>query len=313
MNNNTLIDKIKKAFEQYNMMSSHKLTIALSGGADSVALLFAMSELRQGLGLSVCACHVNHKLRGAESDNDEAFVRDLCKSLGVTLNVCSIDVKSNRKKHQSIEEAAREARYEFFEEFCHDGEIATAHTATDNAETVILNLLRGTGLKGLCGIPPVRGKIIRPLILCERQDVEEFCKIRSLSYVTDSTNLSEEFTRNKIRLSLMPIIKQINPSFDNSVSKMCEILRDDSDFLDEKASDCGDYRVKYLKSLEKPLLTRIIIALLSNNNISPSNIRISQIIEIIKLGRGKINLEKHKFAVIEDENLKIVTIMQNYR
>jgi tRNA(Ile)-lysidine synthase len=281
------------------------VTVALSGGADSVALLHALLEL----GLNVTCCHVNHNLRGAESDTDEAFVRDLCKKWGVKVTVCSLNVKSLQKKHQSLEEAARNARYAFFSEF---ETVATAHTASDNAETVLLNLIRGTGLKGLCGIPPVRDNIIRPLIECQRSDIEEYCKKHDLDYVTDSTNHCEEFTRNKIRMRLIPVIKQINPAFDCTVTRMCEILREDSDFL-ENTAQCCDYSIKQLSNLEKPLLKRIIIGLLSHNNISPSNLRVSQIIEIIDNGQGKINLEKHKFALISDGILKIETIYQNYR
>ena len=306
-----MIDKIKAAIQQYNMLGQgDSVTVALSGGADSVALFHAMIDLREELDLVISACHVNHNLRGEESDKDEVFVRDLCGRLQVPIAVRSVDVKSIRKKHQSTEETAREARYGFFAEI--PGKIATAHTASDNAETVLLNLIRGTGLKGLCGIPPVRGKHIRPLILCERRDIEDFCRSRGLRYVTDSTNLSDEFTRNKIRLSLFPLINEINPSFTNCVTRMSGILREDSDFL-ESLTQRGDYSVKTLKSLEKPLLNRIIIDLLSNNKLSPSNTRIAQIIKIIETESGKVNLEKHKFAVIEGEMLKIIIKPQNYR
>lgn len=318
-NNNDIIhDKIRAAIGDYNMLgepenNNASVTVALSGGADSVALLYAMLDLQKEHNITVRACHVNHRLRGAESDKDEEFVRRLCQNLEVELTVRSVDVKSLQKKHQSIEETARSARYSFFAEL--PGKIATAHTASDNAETIMLNLIRGTGLKGLCGIPPVRGNIIRPLIWCERFEIETFCRNRNLDYVTDSTNFSYEFTRNKVRLSLMPLIKEINPSFDCGITRMCNALREDSDYLENLAlsvlrnDGCG---VKKLKSLEKPILNRIIIALLSNNNISPSSLRISQIAEIIANECGKINLEKHKFAVIEDETLKIVTIPQFY-
>jgi tRNA(Ile)-lysidine synthase len=309
-----MIEKVKLAIEKYNMINSGEaVTVALSGGADSVALLHVLLKL----GIETSACHINHNLRGEESDRDEQLVRDLCREADVKLKVFSIDVRSMQKKHESIEEIARKARYRVFEEFhC----VATGHTASDNSETVLINLIRGTGLKGLCGIPPVRCnnccnnqvKIIRPLILCERSDIEEHCRNHGLQYATDSTNSSDEFTRNKIRMGIVPIIKEINPSFDSSVTRMCEALREDSDFL-EKSSESPHYRAEYLRSLEKPLLTRIIMRLLSNNNISPSNLKISQIIEIIESEKGKINVAKHKFALIEDGILKIETIPQNYR
>jgi tRNA(Ile)-lysidine synthase len=305
-----MLNKVKAAITQYSMDCSN-VTVALSGGADSVALLYALRES----GCEVGACHVNHNLRGNESDRDEAFVRELCAGLGVPLTVRSVDVRALQKKHRSLEETARNVRYEFFAEISRESPgvtLATAHTASDNAETVLLNLIRGTGLKGLCGIPPVRGNIVRPLILCERSEVEAYCESHGLRYVTDSANSSEEFTRNKIRLNIMPLIKEINPSF--SVTQMCEILREDSDYLESRAC-CRDYsesRIPY-SELEKPLLSRIIKQTLTNNNISPSALRIKQIMEAVKAGRGKINLEKHKFAVVEDGILKIETIFQKYR
>ncbi|MCL2036706.1 MAG: tRNA lysidine(34) synthetase TilS [Oscillospiraceae bacterium] len=317
--NNILLEKVKSAVSQYNMLEPNcSVSVALSGGADSVVLLHALLELRTEFGIEVSACHVNHNLRGEESNRDEDFARRLCGELRIPLKVRSVDVAASKKKHQSTEEAAREARYAFFSELAGLSSprftaIATAHTASDNAETVLLNLFRGTGLKGLCGIPPVREYLVRPLILCERSEVEEFCRQRGLTFVSDSTNSSEEFTRNKIRLSLLPLIKQINPSFEDSITRMCKILREDSDFL-EKSSEIGEnYSVTYLKSLEKPLLSRIIKRLLSNNNISPTGLRVSQIIGIIESGKGKINLEKHQFALIRDGKLKIEKILQNYR
>jgi tRNA(Ile)-lysidine synthase len=301
--------KVRTAIEQYGMINKgESVTAALSGGADSVAMLHVLIEL----GYDISAVHVNHKLRGKESDSDEAFVRDLCAQFGVELTVHSIKIE--QKKHQSIEEAAREARYSLF-----TGLTATAHTASDNAETVLLNMIRGTGLKGLCGIPPIRtsrsgrDNIIRPLILCERSEIEEYCEKNNLRYVTDSSNMSDEFTRNNLRLNLIPLIKQINPSFDGSITRMCEILREDSNFLEGQAVFVSDFSVKHLKTLEKPILTRIIMRLLSHNNISASNLRIMQIIGIIEAENGKINLEKHKFALIKDGILKIETINQNYR
>jgi len=294
--------KVQQAIRQYNMIfAGEQVTIALSGGADSVALLHILLDL----GYDVSAVHVNHNLRGEESNRDQEFVFDLCSRLNINLKIHSITIQ--QKKHQSLEEAAREVRYSLFE-----GKTATGHTASDNAETVFLNLIRGTGLKGLCGIPPVRDNIIRPLILCTRTEVEEYCAANNLQYVTDSSNLSDEFTRNKLRLSLIPVIKELNPAFDGTITRMCEILREDSDFL-ENLAKFDDLTIKHLQSLEKPLLTRIIMRLLSHNNISASNLRISQIIEIVEAGRGKINLEKHKFALISDEILKIETIPQEYR
>ena len=312
---------------RYNLLKAIKMntiTVAISGGADSVVLLHALLQLREEHGFGVDACHINHNLRGAESDADEAFVRDLCKQFGIKLTVHSIDVKALQQKHQGIEEAARNARYSVFVK---QAVTATAHTMSDNTETVLLNLIRGTGLKGLCGIPPVRtcggdgnGIIIRPLLYCERSEIEEYCYEHGLSFVTDSSNLSLDFTRNKIRRTLLPLIKEINPSFDATVTRTCEILKEDSDFLEQsvteiarKCSFDNGIKVESLIKYQKPLLTRIIMQFLSHNNISPSNRMVSQILELIEIGKGKINLQKHKFALIDDGILEIQTIFQNYR
>ncbi|MCL2633658.1 MAG: tRNA lysidine(34) synthetase TilS [Oscillospiraceae bacterium] len=305
-----MLDFVKTAITQHNMITAgDDIVVALSGGADSVALLKAMLLLREEYDITVSACHINHNLRGEASDNDEQFVRELCKRMNVPLTVHSIDVRSLQQKHESIEETARNARYDVFNKL---STVATAHSASDNAETVLLNLIRGTALKGLCGIPPVRDNIIRPLILCTRSQIEEFCIEYNLEYVTDETNNSLEFTRNKIRHNLIPLINEMNPSFVTSISKMTEILRIDDELIDNMANS-GDYSISYLVNLEKPILTRIISRLLSHNNISPSFTRISQITGIVTAGQGKVNISKNKFALIEDEKLKIVTIFQNYR
>jgi len=307
-----MVNKVRLAVRNHNMIANgDRVIVALSGGADSVALLSVMTGLKGEPGfenIEITACHVNHGLRGKNSDSDEAFVRELCGRKNIPLIVRKAEITV--KKHQSVEEQARKARYAIFAEVSDGMKIASAHTASDNEETVLFNLIRGTGLKGLCGIPPVRGNIIRPLIFCERSEVENYCREHGLTYVTDETNFSEEFTRNKIRLSLLPLIREINPSFCAGITRMCGILRDDEEYL-SGFSD-GGYDTGYLKTLKKPVLNRIIGALLSKNNISPSFLRISEITEIIASGRGKVNLKKDKFAVVCDNKLKIITIFQNY-
>lgn len=208
---------------------------ALSGGADSVSLLHALTELSGELGITVSACHVNHHLRGAESDADMHFCEEFCKRLGVELRILEADVASMQQKHESLEECARRVRYDFFAEVSDGKKLATAHNSNDCAETVLLNLMRGTGLKGLCGVPPVRGNIIRPLIFCTREEVEEYCQSRGLSWVTDKTNLSTDYTRNKIRHIILPEMLKINGSLFSTMNRMEQSLRDDSDFLDDMA------------------------------------------------------------------------------
>ncbi len=225
---------IKDAISEYNMITSgDHVVVALSGGADSVSLLIALDMLKDELQIQLSACHINHNLRGLESDNDEMFVRELCEKRDITLEVFSVDINSLKEKHKSIEETAREARYKCFESFGENVKIATAHTASDNVETVIFNMVRGTALKGLCGIPAVRGNIIRPLIYSSREDVLKFLSDNKQDYVNDNSNFSDIYSRNKIRLNVLPELRQINPSLESGFINMCKALKSDEGFLSE--------------------------------------------------------------------------------
>ena len=179
---------------------------AVSGGADSVCMLHVLLSLRNTLGITVEAAHFNHQLRGEESDRDEAFVRTLCAELGVVLHVDNGDVRARAAKtHESVEEAARALRYAFFSSLpCL---IATAHTQDDNLETVLLNLTRGTGLAGLCGIPPTRDSFIRPMLAVSRAEIEAYLEQNGLPHVTDSTNFLPDARRNRLRQSVIPLLK----------------------------------------------------------------------------------------------------------
>lgn len=317
-------DKILTAIKQYDMLKDCKsITVALSGGADSVSLLHSLKMLQQELGIQLSACHVNHNLRGQESDGDEAYVRSLCEELKVPVRVFSVDVSGSVAKHQSVEERARELRYEAFCEAANSlgSKVATAHNACDNTETVLLNLLRGTGLKGLCGIPPVRDYLIRPLILCTRDEIEEYCIENGLKYVTDSTNASTAYTRNKIRLELIPGLLEINPSLHEGVGRMTFALGEDSRFLEDMAKTAitqakiseSVYSSEKLRNLPDPILHRVISLMLREKGTEPTALRINGFSEIIKSGTGKINIEKNKFAVVKKGMAEIQIIPQNYR
>lgn len=202
------------------------LVCALSGGADSVALLFGAFLLADKLGLNVRAAHFNHHLRGAESDADEAFVRSFCLGYGIPLTLGGGLVEPGKK---GLEAAAREARYDFLRTL--PGKIATAHTADDNAETVLMHLLRGTGLKGLGGIAPVNGRVIRPMLSITRQEVEAFLDEYHLPHREDSSNAGDTFLRNRLRHRVVPLLKAENPSFSLGVSAMARRLREDEAYL----------------------------------------------------------------------------------
>lgn len=196
-----------------------QVVVGLSGGADSTALLKVLTSL----GYRCTAVHCNFRLRGVESDRDQQFCTDLCKSLGIPLIICSYDTKAYAAEHGiSIEMAARELRYADFERIRKEtgaSAICIAHHRDDSVETLLLNLIRGTGLKGLTGIKPINGHIVRPLLCVSRQDIESWLGETGQSYITDSTNLETDYTRNKIRLQLLPIMRSINPGADNSIEQ----------------------------------------------------------------------------------------------
>ena len=227
-----MLEKVIRAIDKYGMMDSvQNVTVALSGGADSVCLLYALNQLKSKYSVTLSAIHVNHMLRGEESDRDENFVRNLCKELDIPLKVRKIDVSAIAKKTgDSIELAARKVRYAAFEETA-QGVVATAHSASDNLETVLYNITRGAGLKGVCGIPPVRDNFIRPLIFCTRAEIENYLKEKGACFVIDSTNMTDDYTRNFLRHNVVTALGKINPGVENTVSVMTSNLREDEEFL----------------------------------------------------------------------------------
>ena len=198
-----------------------KYIVALSGGADSVSLLFVLKHLEHELGIDVEAAHCNFHLRGAESVRDEEFCKQLCERLSVPLHLIHFDTQAYADLHRvSIEMAARDLRYGYFENLRRDIEaqdICVAHHRDDSVETVLLNLVRGTGLRGLRGIQPRNGNIIRPLLSLSREDIVQYLGALGESYVIDSTNLHNDVKRNKIRLDVMPLLRELNPSVSQSI------------------------------------------------------------------------------------------------
>lgn len=185
----------------------------------------------------VRACHINHQLRGEESLRDECYCVEICQKLGVPIEVRRVDAKEYAQKlGKSVEEGARILRYQIFEEMGCD-KIATAHSLSDCIETAIFNFARGTGITGLASIPPVRGKIIRPLIECSRAEIEEFLSERGVDWVTDSTNLTDDYTRNRIRHNIVPQLRQINPSLEKTMSGTLDNLREDAAFIKGMADE----------------------------------------------------------------------------
>lgn len=257
--------------EQALLSPGDKVIAAVSGGADSVAMLFALYLLRDELGITLEAAHFNHHLRGAESDRDEAFVTDFCGRYCIPLHLGSGRIVSGKK---GLEAAARDARYAFLRSL--PGKVATAHTADDNAETVLMRLIRGTGLKGLGAIAPVSGNVIRPMLTVTRDDVEAFLEEYALPHVEDSSNGTDDFLRNRIRHSILPLMRAENPRIGENLSAMALLLREDESclqsMLPEQTSD-----VSQLKAMEPALRRRALERFLKAQGVrEPEQIHILQ-------------------------------------
>lgn len=221
------IRKVSQFIEEKHLLGfGDKVLVALSGGADSVALLRVLLRL----GYACEAAHCNFHLRGEESVRDERFVRALAERLGVPLHVIHFDTNAYAASHNvSVEMAARELRYDWFAKLrqeCGAKVVAVAHHRDDSVETFLLNLVRGTGINGLQGIRPVNGDVVRPLLFVSRAEILDYLSLLGQDYVTDSTNLQDEFVRNKLRLNVIPMLETINPSVSDTIAETARRLSD---------------------------------------------------------------------------------------
>ena len=244
--------KVKRYIEKYKLLNTNELYIvALSGGADSVALL----QLLKNAGFNVHAAHCNFHLRGDESDRDEAFCVELCQRLGVELHRAHFDTREYAELHKvSIEMAARELRYKWFEQLRRDigaAGICVAHHRDDSVETVLLNLVRGTGLRGLTGIQPRNGSILRPLLCVSRAEIEAFLAEKGQKYVTDSTNLEADVQRNIMRLEVLPLLRKLNPAVAENIQRTAENLAEAQLVLNVAIASINSSNILNLSDLEK--------------------------------------------------------------
>lgn len=377
--------KVLQTIRQYNMVQQGDgVLVGFSGGADSTALLTLLWQLREQLGITVMACHLNHCLRKEESERDEAFVRTFCQQRGIPLVVVRADVKAGAATAgQSVETYARKLRYQVFaqaaenlegllhgdcpdlpqgstvtfwegskegsvcpepdsnpqisaEHSCPEPDsgnleipaegvcptpdrrgrsatscsnfeisignfkIATAHTLNDNAETLLFYLARGTGLNGLGGIPPVRDKIIRPLIDCSREEIEQFCAEQGLHFVHDSTNDSDDYTRNFIRHRLLPLMQGLNPSFLQGAQHLSRMAREENDLLQQQTKEALEQlTVKHqpltlsregFLQLHPALRHRVLLWMLTEAGIEPDFCKVQQMEQRVCRGSGKTEL-----------------------
>lgn len=253
-----MLNKLKAFAGEHAMLCpGDQVVCAVSGGADSMALLWAMYLLKDKLGFTLSAAHFNHHLRAEESDRDEAFVRDFCAGYQIPLALGSGQVIAGEK---GLEAAAREARYAFLRAL--PGKIATAHTADDNAETVLMHLVRGTGLRGLGGIAPVNGMLIRPMLDITRAEVLAFLEQYHIPYVEDSSNAGNAYLRNRLRHHVMPLLKAENPQLSQNLSAMALRLRQDEATLNTLARENQTDRVWELRALEQGIRSRVLTQIL---------------------------------------------------
>ncbi|MBP3580399.1 MAG: tRNA lysidine(34) synthetase TilS [Clostridia bacterium] len=263
-----ILEKIKKADCDFSLFDGcKKILVALSGGADSCCLLLSLASLSCEYGFSLYALHINHGIRGEEADRDEAFCRKLCNDKGIPFYCEKADIPSlSQKEGISTELCARNVRYSLFEHYCSEygfDSVAVAHNACDNTETVLFNLVRGSSLKGLCGIPPKRrlcekAHIIRPLIYVTRGEIEDYLAFYNQGFVTDSSNLTDDYTRNFLRHEIIPSLKKINPSLESALLRSSKLLSMDSHYLEGLALCKESFKVSELACLDRCILSRII-------------------------------------------------------
>lgn len=301
--------KIGAYIKRYKLLNTNNLYfVALSGGADSVALLLLLKEH----GFNVHAAHCNFHLRGVESDRDEAFCVELCQELGVELHRAHFDTHEYAELHKvSIEMAARELRYRWFEQLRQDigaAGVCVAHHRDDSVETVLLNLVRGTGLRGLTGIQPRNGYILRPLLCVSRVEIEAFLTEKGQKYVTDSTNLEADVLRNKVRLQVLPLLRELNPAVSENIQRTAENLVEAQEVLDVILDNYKESNVLEISEIEKYGSSEyIVFEWLKNYGFNGNQVR-----QILDAGCGGIVSSAMGYDVLKDRSRLIVEKTENY-
>lgn len=294
--------KVMSYIKDNNLIKSgDKVLVALSGGPDSVCLLNILYNLKAELNIEVGAAHLNHLLRDKDAFEDEEYVKTLCKSLDIPCFVKRVDInKYSKDKKMSSEMAGRDARYNFFDDIVKDEgytKIATAHNANDQAETILFRLMRGSGIEGLCGIKVRRDKIIRPILCLSRKEVEEYIEINNLKPRIDKTNFEKIYNRNKIRLDMIPYIKEnFNEDIIQTLNRMSVLLQKDNEFIENSARsfyekhciEQSDYFIikKEMFDNKEAVVTRVIRYALTNFSKTHYDFEMKHIYEICNLAKN---------------------------
>ena len=305
-------NKVLKTVKKYNMLSKgDRVLIGVSGGADSIALLEFFVSVKEKYDLDICVAHIEHGIRGEDSVNDAEFVKNYCKKLGVNFYLKTIDAPNLAKKAKmGVEEYSRMARYDFFNTIECD-KIATAHNLTDNIETLLFRLARGTGLKGACSIPAVREKIIRPFIEVSSGEIRKWCNDNNIPYRVDCTNSDSAYSRNLIRLEILPLFEKLNANYQDNIENFISDVNEDYAFIDNYVKSIYPKIVKNneidlpkLNELDLSIKKRILIMFFDENGYSLNRIHLQSVIDIT-LKSGKTQIKENVFAICAKGKIRL--------
>ena len=313
--------KIIETIKKYNLINSgDRIVLGVSGGPDSIAMLDILRQLRDEIKFEIYVVHINHNIRGKDADEDEEYVKKYCENYNIKCFSKKIDVPTIAQNEKiGTEEAGRKVRYEYFDEILqktNSNKIGIAHNKNDKVETIIMHLLRGSGVSGLRGIEPIReNKFIKPLIECDRQEIEKYCKENNLQPRIDKTNFENEYTRNKIRNIVIPYIKeQFNPNIIETITRLSEVISNEDNFIEKIAQETYnkllvieennriELNLKEFNLLDEVLKNRIILIATKKIFGSTQGIEKVNITDIIKLCNNNIG---NKF-LMPNKNLKVL-------
>ena len=313
--------KVKETIKKYNLINSgDRIVLGVSGGPDSIAMLDILRQLRDEIKFEIYVVHINHNIRGKDADEDEEYVKKYCENYNIKCFSKKIDVPTIAQNEKiGTEEAGRKVRYEYFDEILqktNSNKIGIAHNKNDKVETIIMHLLRGSGVSGLRGIEPIReNKFIKPLIECDRQEIEKYCKENNLQPRIDKTNFENEYTRNKIRNIVIPYIKeQFNPNIIETKTRLSEVISNEDNFIEKIAQETYnkllvieennriELNLKEFNLLDEVLKNRIILIATKKIFGSTQGIEKVNITDIIKLCNNNIG---NKF-LMPNKNLKVL-------
>ncbi len=330
-------NKVVETIKKYNLIQNgDKLVLGVSGGPDSIVMLDILNEINKdekiNLNFNIIVVHVNHMIR-EDAKDDEIFVKDFCKKNNIEFFSKSIDVKKLAHTNKiGLEEAGRIARYDFFEEVLqqtNSNKIAIAHNKNDKAETIIMNLMRGSGISGLKGIEEKRGKYIRPLIECQRDEIENYCKQRNINPRIDSTNFSNEYTRNKIRNIVIPYIKkEFNPNIIDILDRLSTLVKEEDEYIENQVKQTYKHLLleesknniildlKKFNQQEKVIKSRIVlytITRLFNTSKGIEKIHVEDIIKLCgnNIGNKYLTPNKKIKILVKDHKIHFIKLIPN--